>query len=126
MTAPILAAASSTVITVTVGNNGASEYGFVVASYGSISPTLLYGSTINKCYHDGASNTIVEVAAVVSADFFNRVTFKYGASGATARNLVAASATFSSGGGVSRWTWAASATFTATDNGLARLVIFYR
>lgn len=118
------AAAGSSVITVTVGTD-TTNYGYVPGPFGSRSPTVLYGQSIFGLYSQSGI-TIVELVGVVTASFFNRVSFYYGASGATLQSLVAASATFTNPGGTnSRWQWA-NTTFSATDNGLSRLVIFYR
>lgn len=120
----IIAAAGSTVITVTVGTD-ATNYGYTT-SFGSRSPTLLYGQNINAIYCNPTTPLVqVQVTGIVTATFFNRVTFKYGASGATSLSLTSASASFGTGGGFSTWSWTNS-TFSATDNGLARFVIFYR
>lgn len=124
------AAASSTVIVVTVGTDGAGAYGFsdgtIAAVFGSSAPALVYGKTLQAALCV-SSNTFLSLNGVVAASFFNSVTFKYGASGATARNLTTASATFTNPGGTrSQWQWAALPTFTVTDNTLARFVIFNR
>lgn len=121
------AAVGSTVITVTVGTD-ATSYGYdVTTPFGSRSPTLLYGSTIRQLTcNPGVTSTQVSVAGIVAATFFTNVSFYFGASGATLTNKTAASATFSTSGGNSFWTWSTTTTFTATDNGLARFVIFYR
>lgn len=121
----IIAGAGSTVITVTVGTDTV-NYGYGTGlTGGSRSPTSLYGQSIFGIYSQPGT-VIVELVGVVTAGFFRNVTFKYGASGNTALNLTAASATFSNPGGTnSRWSWA-NTTFSATDNGLARLVIFNR
>lgn len=123
------AAAGSTVITVTVGNSGGG-YGFsdgsALAAFGSTSPAIVYAKNVAACYCV-TTNTVIILTGVVTATFFNNVTFKYGASGATARNLTAASATFTNPGGtLSQWQWNAQGTFTVTDNTLARFVIFNR
>lgn len=117
-------ASGSTVIAVTVGNNG-SAYGFLLATFGSVSAGALYGQTINNLY-GVTGNTLLIVAGVVPQSFFRDVTFKYGVSGSTARNLTSASATYSNPGGNTQWQWNAQATFTVTDDTLQRFVIFYR
>lgn len=115
------AAAGSTVITVTVGNNS----GFQSATFGSVSPAVLYAQNI-MVIACSLGNTQVTLNGVVAASFFNNVTFKYGASGNTASIFTTASATFTNPGGTSsQWVWTGT-TFSATDNGLARFVIFYR
>lgn len=123
------AAAGSTVITLTVGTGGGA-YGYsdgsVAAVFGASAPAIVYGKNIAACYCV-TGNTLIFLTGVVSANFFNNVTFKYGASGATARNLTTASATFANPGGTSsQWTWNAQGTLTVTDNTLARFVIFNR
>lgn len=123
------AAAGSTVITVTVGtSSGAYGYsdGSAITAFGSSSPVIIYGKNLAACYCV-SNNDLIILTGVVSANFFNNVTFKYGASGATARNLTTASATFTNPGGtLSQWQWNSQATFTVTDNTLARFVIFNR
>lgn len=117
------ATVGSTVITVTVGTDGAAQFGFNTGVYGSVSPANLYGVALRRALCDGTSS-IVMVTGVVSQSFFNRVTFKYGASAASAATFVAASATaFSTAGGNSQWTFT-GVTFSITDNTLTRLVIF--
>lgn len=120
-------AAANAVITVTVGADGVPNYGYG-GTFGSRSPTVLYGQTISAIYcQPGSPFVQIQLTGVVAATFFNRVTFKYGVSGATALTLTSASATFTTPGGTSSlWAWSATSTFTVTDNGLARFVIFYR
>lgn len=126
MTMLILGSVGSTVITVTVGTD-ATQYGYdLTTPFGSRLPTTLYGNTINQLLANPGSTTLrVSVVGIVTATFFTSVSFYSGASGATLTNKTAASATFTTSGGNSFWTWTASA-FTVTDNGLARFVIFYR
>lgn len=119
------AAAVSTTITVTVGTDGGTQFGFNTGVYGSVSPANLYGVALRRALCDGTSS-IVMVTGVVAQSFFNRVTFKYGASASSLATFVAASATaFSTAGGNSQWTFT-GVTFSSTDNGLSRFVIFYR
>lgn len=119
------AAASSTVIVLTVANGGGSVYGFQTAVFGSVSPTSLYGQSIVSIQSQ-LTNTTLTLNGVVAQNFFNRITVKYGASGATAANLTSVSATFTNPGGTqSQWTWA-TPTLSVTDNTLARFVIFNR
>lgn len=124
--APIFIATSGgTVITVTVGTN-AGSYGFNPFPFGSVSPASLYGLTIVAINTSAATNHFVVLNTVVSASFFNRVTFKAGASAANSFDFTSASATFTNPGGTqSQWQWTGNV-WTATDNGLARFAIFYR
>lgn len=120
----VAAAAGSTVITVTVGTDG-NSYGYDPTPFGSRLPTTLYGSSISQLLSNPGTTILrVSVVGIVPQTFFTNVSFYYGASGASLINKTSASATFTTAGN-SFWTWTATA-FTATDNGLARFVIFYR
>lgn len=120
------AASGNTVIAVTVGTN-AGDYGYLVSpAYGSRTPTLLYGENIKGITTLSTSFFVGIGVGTLPQNFFNRITIKYGVGAASSLTLTSASATYTTPGGVTQWTWATSPAWTATDNGLARFVIFYR
>lgn len=116
---------SATNFTVTVGES-AGTYGFISATYGSVSPTTYSGKSLARVTGGdaGANDLRIELPLTVTQNFFRSVLVQR--TDGTWTRYETSAATFS-GGSISAgiWQWGSGSNRVWTSTG-TRALIFYR